>query len=227
MAEGERRITCLAVRLAVGLAWDERPSGGGNVASDTRQRMIEAAASSLRRRGLTATSFTDVLTASGAARGAIYHHFPGGKDELAQDAVAWTGRRVRDEFAALDTGDVDSVLRGFLDLIRPIVAQAAGGASCAVAAVAMETTPSQAGLTAAAAHALQSWVDVLAGRLRQAGLAFGDARALAQLMTAVLEGSLVVARATGDTTAFEDSARMLLLAGRAYGETREAGTHLD
>ena len=46
------------------------------MARDTKQRMVEAAAASLRRRGLTATSFTDVLTASGAARGAIR---PGGR----------------------------------------------------------------------------------------------------------------------------------------------------
>jgi AcrR family transcriptional regulator len=49
---------------------------------DTKQRMIEAAALSLRTRGLAATSFTDVLAASGAARGAIYHHFPGARTTL-------------------------------------------------------------------------------------------------------------------------------------------------
>lgn len=180
------------------------------MAKDTKQRMIEAAASSLRRRGLMATSFTDVLGVSGAARGAIYHHFPGGKDELAHDAVQWTGRRVRDQFAELDAADAGAVLRGFVELIGPVVHKAAGGASCAVAAVAVEATPAQPELTAAAGAALQSWVDALAGRLRQAGMPSSEARALAQLMVAVLEGSLVLARATGHTAAFEDTAQLLL-----------------
>ena len=195
------------------------------MARNTKQRMIEAAAASLRRRGLVATSFTDVLTASGAARGAIYHHFPGGKDELAEHAVAWTGRRVRDQFAALDADDTETVLRSFLDLIRPVVAQAAGGTSCAVAAVAAEAAPSQAALTSAAGEALQSWVDALGARLRQAGAAPADARATAQLMIAFLEGSLVLARATGDAASFEGSARALLQAGRAL-DRREPDHHV-
>ena len=182
--------------------------------NDTKRRMVEAAASSLRRRGLVATSFTDVLAASGAARGAIYHHFPGGKDELAEDAVAWTGRRVRDQFASLDTSDVDSVLRGFIALVHPVVAQAATGASCAVAAVALEAAPTQPALTAAAKAALTSWVDALDERLRQAGLSSADARALAQLAIAVLEGSLVLARASADPASFDVSAGLLLRTGQ-------------
>ena len=171
--------------------------------------MVEAAAASLRRRGLAATSFTDVLTASGAARGAIYHHFPGGKDELAEEAVAWTGRRVRDQYAALEGADTEAVVRGFIDLIRPVVAQAADGAGCAVAAAVTVSMPSQAALSSAAGQALQSWVDALAARLRGAGAASADARAIACLMIAFLEGSLVLARAAGDAAAFEQSARVL------------------
>ena len=184
------------------------------MAADTKQRMIEAAASLLRRRGLLGTSFTDVLSASGAARGAIYHHFPGGKYELAEHAVAWTGRRVRDEFATLETADADAVLRSFVNLIRPIVVQAAGGASCAVAAVATEATPSQVTLTTAAGEALQSWVGVLDERLRRGGTAPTEARELAQLMVAFLEGSLLLARATASTTTFEGSARAFLRVAR-------------
>ncbi len=177
---------------------------------DTKQRMVEAAASSLRRRGLVATSFTDVLTASGAARGAIYHHFPGGKDELAVDAVTWTGRRVREHLALLDGEDVDAVLGNFIDHVRPIVAQAAAGASCAVAAAAAEATPEQTALTVAAGQALTSWVDVLTELLGTKGVPASEARPAAQLLIIFLEGSLVLARATGDSAAFETSSRALV-----------------
>jgi AcrR family transcriptional regulator len=179
---------------------------------DTKQRMVEAAARSLRKRGLAATSFTDVLAASGAARGAIYHHFPRGKDDLAEHAVEWTGRRVRTELETIDEDAPDSVLRRFIELIHPVVAQAAGGTSCAVAAVTAEASPSQAALTAAADAAFQSWIDVLDERLHEVGVAPSRARATAQLMIAFLEGSLVLARATGTVTAFEQSASTLLQA---------------
>jgi len=81
------------------------------MAQDTKQRMIEAAAWSLRTRGLAATSFTNVLEASGAARGAIYHHFPGGKDDLAEQAVNWSGRRVRIEIESIAASSPKAVIR--------------------------------------------------------------------------------------------------------------------
>jgi TetR/AcrR family transcriptional repressor of lmrAB and yxaGH operons len=179
---------------------------------DTKQRMVEAAALSLRRRGLAATSFTDVLAASGAARGAIYHHFPQGKDDLAEHAVEWTGHRVRDELEGIDADDRDGVLRRFIELVRPAVAQAAGGTSCAVAAVTGEASPQQAALTAAADTALQSWIGVLEDRLRRVGSPAPQARSTAQLMVTFLEGSLILARAGGSVIAFEQSASVLLQA---------------
>lgn len=180
------------------------------MARDTKQRMVEAAASSLRQKGLSATSFTDVLAASGAARGAIYHHFPQGKDDLAEQAVEWTGRRVRREIEGIDADDPDTVLHTFIDLIRPVVAQAAQGSSCAVAAVTVEATPSQPALTAAADKAFQSWIGELEQQLCRVGVAAPHARAVAHVMIAFLEGSLVLARASGELADFEASSAALL-----------------
>ncbi|MTD52992.1 TetR/AcrR family transcriptional regulator [Amycolatopsis pithecellobii] len=179
---------------------------------NTKQRMIEAAALSLRKQGLAATSFTEVLAASGAARGAIYHHFPGGKDDLIEQAVTWTGHRVRTEFERIEGDDPGAVLRNFVDLMRPVVAKAAGGTSCAVAAVTVEASPEQAALNTAAEAAFRSWIDVLEERLRQVGVTASQAVATAQLMVTFLEGSLVLARATGTLTVFEQSASALLQA---------------
>ena len=49
--------------------------------------MIAAAVRSLQHDGAEGMSFTDVLRVSGAARGAIYHHFPGGKSQLVAEAA--------------------------------------------------------------------------------------------------------------------------------------------
>ena len=54
---------------------------------DSRASMVRSAASLIGSRGVSATSFSDVLADSGAPRGSIYHHFPDGKKQLAQDAV--------------------------------------------------------------------------------------------------------------------------------------------
>ena len=53
--------------------------------------MIETAAVVMRERGVEATSFSEVLARSGAPRGSIYHHFPGGKAQLIEEATRYAG----------------------------------------------------------------------------------------------------------------------------------------
>jgi len=185
------------------------------VATDTKQRMIEAAAAQLRTVGLAATSFTDVVAASGAARGAIYHHFPAGKAELVRDAVAWTGQRVAAEFASIEATDPNDVVAAFLIAVRPAVEMSAGGASCAVAAVTLEAAQLDPTLTATVQTALASWVDTLDRQLRRAGSSETAARTLSTLLIAFLEGSHVLCRAEGSTAPFENGAVGMRAAARA------------
>ena len=180
------------------------------MARDTRTRMIAAAVRSLQHDGAEGMSFTDVLSASGAARGAIYHHFPRGKSQLVAEAAADNGNEVRTRLAQLPAGSPAAVVRGFLQLIRPVVEESARGGGCAVAAAAMTKSgsgndePQQA-----AAVAIGSWVNELAGRLAFAGLAAAEAHELASSLITVLEGAHVLARATGGIDCFDQTAHTL------------------
>jgi AcrR family transcriptional regulator len=175
--------------------------------------MIQAAAGSMRRRGLVGTSFTEVLKESDAARGAIYHHFPRGKDELAEAAVRWTGETVGEQIAALQPTDLTAheVVRAFLQLVRPVVEESAGGAGCAVAAA---TTASEleSPLRLAAGGVLRDWRALLAGHLTDVGMDAAGAAALAALMLTTLEGAHVLCRAERSIEPF-DAAATALLAG--------------
>jgi TetR/AcrR family transcriptional regulator, lmrAB and yxaGH operons repressor len=55
--------------------------------SDAKQRMVLAARQLIRERGYHATAISDVLERSGAPRGSVYFHFPGGKPQLAVEAA--------------------------------------------------------------------------------------------------------------------------------------------
>ncbi|HZF98118.1 MAG TPA: TetR/AcrR family transcriptional regulator [Pseudoxanthomonas sp.] len=59
-------------------------------ASSTRDRLIRAMCSGLSRRGLHGVGLTELLAEAGAPKGVLYHHFPGGKDELAVQAIEAT-----------------------------------------------------------------------------------------------------------------------------------------
>ena len=72
--------------------------------SDAKARMVQAAEQLIRERGQGATAFADVLERSGAPRGSVYFHFPGGKSQLVVEAAeAHAHRQVAyiDEIAGL------------------------------------------------------------------------------------------------------------------------------
>ena len=63
--------------------------------SSTRQRMVDSTAHLLQERGYFGTGIRDILDRSAAPRGSMYFHFPGGKEQLAVEAVRQSGDGVR------------------------------------------------------------------------------------------------------------------------------------
>src|SRR5260370_23581443 len=103
--------------------------------------MVRSAASLVRSRGVSATSLADVLADSGAARGSIYHHFPEGKAQLAEDAIRWTSERLIAHLRAGTPSGPSDVLGRFIDVWRRTVVASAGTAGRVGAAVAIDTLP--------------------------------------------------------------------------------------
>jgi TetR/AcrR family transcriptional regulator, lmrAB and yxaGH operons repressor len=174
------------------------------VAGDTRTRMIEATVQALQRRGVAGMSFTEVLQDSGGARGAIYHHFPGGKNQIVAEAAARNGQDVREHLAALPADSPLAVVEAFLAAVRPVVQASASGGGCAVAAVTVDANDD--GLREVAATAFDSWVKQLAERFTVAGLAPEEADGMAVTLITLLEGAHVLCRAAGDLQPFDRAA---------------------
>jgi TetR/AcrR family transcriptional repressor of lmrAB and yxaGH operons len=182
------------------------------MAGDTRTKMIEATVAALQRQGVAGMSFTDVLRASGAARGAIYHHFPGGKAQLVAEAAARNGQDVQAYLGTLAAGSPQAVVEAFLTAVRPVVAASAGGGGCAVAAV---TVPAGTGdgddaLRQVAASAFASWTSELGGLLAAAGLPRDEAGDLATLLITLLEGAHIMCRAADTIEPFDQAARIAM-----------------
>lgn len=188
---------------------------GVAMAADTKSRMISAAIGLLQRHGLAAMSFTDVLAESGAARGAIYHHFPGGKQQLALEAARRNAEDVRSHLHALPSGTPREVLEAFLGNVRPVVQASAGGGGCAVAAVTIDggaAIADQSSLRTVAAEGFTGWTGELAGKLTQAGMGPSSAADLATLLIVTLEGAHILCRAAGSIAPFDRAAAALLSA---------------
>lgn len=172
--------------------------------------MVRGAAQLLRQRGYTGTGFREVIELTGAPRGSIYHHFPGGKAQLAGEAVDYVGGLAREAIAdSLDESDPIRALRAFVELWRADFERSGGRAGCPIAAVAVESHDEAPELLDSAARAFEQWRSEFADCLRGAGVPRGRADRLAALVVSAVEGAIVLSRAERHPTPLLDVAREL------------------
>jgi TetR/AcrR family transcriptional repressor of lmrAB and yxaGH operons len=183
--------------------------------TDSRQKMIETAAVVMRERGVEATSLSEVLARSGAPRGSIYHHFPGGKAQLIEEATRYAGDfTAAGLVAALAEDDPGAAVAAFCAGWIKILRRSDFGAGCPVVAATLEgeRTP---GAREAAAAAFLRWESLLSDALATHTESRERARSLATLIIASVEGAVVLSRATRSIAPLERVAGEMrtLLAG--------------
>src|SRR5215471_18629529 len=66
---------------------------------DSKEKTLAAAAKLFRCQGFHGTALQDILAAGGAPRGSLYFHFPGGKEEIGEAALAMAGEATRQGIA--------------------------------------------------------------------------------------------------------------------------------
>jgi AcrR family transcriptional regulator len=172
--------------------------------------MVRSAAALIRTRGVNATSFSEVLADSGAPRGSIYHHFPEGKQQLAEDAVRWTSERVLAHLRAGTPATSSDVLKRFIDMWRQVVVSSHGTAGCVVAGVAIDTDAGETGQIELVRSTFRSWTAVLAEQLRAVGVPSDRATSIALATLAGMEGALILCRAEGNAKPLDAVAAELL-----------------
>lgn len=169
------------------------------MATDARSRMIDTAIVLLAREGYQATSFSEVLAASGAPRGSIYHHFPGGKDELIGTALRTQGDRVFGRLRDLAGRTPAEVVDTFFRWWRLGLAATDFAVGCSLVAVTASAGPGE--LREETGGLFREWRGVLENLLARGGIA--DARAFAAELLAAAEGAVVIARAEHSFDAFD------------------------
>jgi TetR/AcrR family transcriptional repressor of lmrAB and yxaGH operons len=178
----------------------------------TRDRLIAAMAGALQRRGLHGVGLAELLERAGAPKGVLYHHFPGGKTELAVaaiDAVAQRVCAVLDRVIAERTDPVEA-LRQWLVAARKQLEGSDFEHGCPLSTVALESTAEDGALRAALAGAFKAVRDRLADAFALTGQDQDSAAALAALVVSAYEGGLMQARVACRSQPMTDTIAMLL-----------------
>ncbi|MBZ9852503.1 TetR/AcrR family transcriptional regulator [Mesorhizobium sp. CA13] len=198
------------------------------MANDTRARILETTGLLLRRRGYHGTSLNDILSASGAPRGSLYFHFPGGKDQLVVEvtraSVAEVTERLGAELAA--ESDPAVAVHHIYQSVARMLEDNEFSLGCPVAPVVLDAPNDVPDLEEICRSAFEQWIGLLRQAFAKAGVVERRARALALLVESSLEGLMVIARATRDRSSINvvaDEVAALIeqavLAGKA---TRQA-----
>ncbi len=152
------------------------------------------------REGFDGTSLNYLANQTGLGKASLYHHFPGGKREM---AVA-----VYDRVSATFTREVLARLagRGDLELRLTRMAQAldrfydGGNRACLIDVFSIGGA--REGFAEKLSEAVSYWVSSIARTLCEAGVEKATAQMRAEDVVISIEGALVVARATGNTEPF-------------------------
>ncbi|MGW4420498.1 TetR/AcrR family transcriptional regulator [Streptosporangium sp. NPDC004631] len=163
----------------------------------TRARLIDAARTLVEARGYFGAGLNEVIEAGKAPRGSLYHHFPGGKDQLIAEALAVSGREIDTLIRSLADGvpSTRALIEAVLDALADRMESAGYAKGCPIATVALDVAATNDALQKVCADAYDGWQRTLADRLVADGHAPGHAEDLACSLLALIEGALVLARA--------------------------------
>lgn len=171
------------------------------MARSTRESILTATAELMRRQGYAAVSIKQIVAASGAPIGSIYHHFPGGKTQIARAALVDSGAAYAQLIPTLMDGH-DDLGEAIADAFGAAAAtmESTGFANmCPVSTVAGEVADSDESLRTAAAEVFESWVTGAVEFFTRRGVDAGVARDVAISVICALEGAFVMARTMRST----------------------------
>lgn len=165
--------------------------------------MIVSTALLVRERGARATSLDAILAHSGAPRGSVYHHFPGGREQLLREATQYAGDFVARRLERDTGGDPLAPLDVLFDDYRRTLLASDFRAGCPVVAVAIESSQDGPDLRDCTRAAFERWREAIATALKRAGVQVTRADELAVHVLAAFEGAIILSRAYRDLEPLE------------------------
>jgi AcrR family transcriptional regulator len=187
--------------------------------------MVATTALLMRERGARATSIDAVLEHSGAPRGSIYHHFPGGREQLLREATDYAGESVAERLERHAGEDplaaVDWMVREYSSVLRATEFRA----GCPIVAVAVEGGGAGPDLMPNVRGAFNRWRDLIERACERAGIHPRRSRELALITIAAVEGALILCRAYSELEPLQIVGRELheRLASELAAATRSDG----
>jgi AcrR family transcriptional regulator len=171
----------------------------------TKERILDSTAALFMRYGYTGTGLKQIVADANAPFGSLYHHFPGGKQELGVEVIQRSGAMYGDLVMSVFDAAPD-LLSGVRDCFAGAAAVLVAtdyADACPIETVALEVASSNETLRIATAEVFESWIVSASTRFCAAGLDDATARELSIAFINLLEGAFILCRASRTTEALE------------------------
>ncbi|MGW1729315.1 TetR/AcrR family transcriptional regulator [Streptomyces sp. NPDC002306] len=174
--------------------------------SDSREKILRSAHRLLCRQGYKGTGLAQIVDEAGAPRGSVYYLFPGGKEEIAVEAVriaaADSVRFI--EATRLASPTARAWVTAISEHFSRHLKETGFSEGLPITTVTLDSAPVSEALTVACRDAYRALVECLEESLLYYGASSAEeTRSLAMLLLATLEGSMVLARAYQSLTPCE------------------------
>jgi len=189
----------------------------------TREKLIEAAITLMRRSGLSGAGINEIVRESGAPKGSVYHFFPGGKQQIVKEGLTQYSERVAAFIDSTLSGKrkpgekVKALFNAFAERIE----LGEFRHSCPVGTVCLDLDSELEGLRFVVATAFDQYVDAI-----EAHFPFQDrrrAKSFAGLLLTAIEGAYIRGRADGSSMPFREAGAWLADLAEQAGTQKAAG----
>ena len=168
--------------------------------------MLVSAAALMRERGAAGVTIDAVLSRSGAPRGSVYHHFPGGRNQLLTEALRFAGDAIAGRVEHANGAGSQELVGEFVDFWEQVLTASDFAAGCPVVAAAIGSADDEPPQAELAGEIFRRWRDSLSRGFTADGFAPSEAESLANTCISAFEGAVVLCRATRSLTPLRDVA---------------------
>jgi TetR/AcrR family transcriptional repressor of lmrAB and yxaGH operons len=166
----------------------------------TRDRILKAARHLFQRRGYYAIGTAEILAASQAPKGSMYHHFPDGKEQIAIEAVATMRGDIIGMLRKLEDEErsVAEIIRSLAKGMAQWLKESEWREGTMLVSTTVGSVPDLPKLHAAIKEAFGEWRQHVAKLLVREGWTKAAALSMAQTLIAATEGAMILARIDQD-----------------------------
>lgn len=175
--------------------------------SPTKERLLDAAQGLMLSKGFAATTVDEICEAAKLTKGSFFHYFKS-KDELGRvllERFCADGQKLREAFAGADPDPLKRVY-AYLDNVTKEVSRPPFK-GCLLGMFAQELCERSPKIRASCEEGFASWAEAFGGALAKAKAKHAPKKSfnpqgLAEHLIAVLEGSIILAKAQQDPGVF-------------------------